>query len=422
MADLPETAVFDAGIYQIETTDPVLGGAPNAATGAGMSNIPHLQLARRTLWLKEQVDAITALLSSLNSQIAVLSQSQRMVAPVLVATTANITLSGLQTIDGVSVTAGRRVLVKNQTTPTQNGVYIAASGAWARATDMDNDTDIVPGVVVGVTAGTAQADTLWIMNSPNEGDAIAIGSTPLTFGNVTALSAPIASPAFSGAPTAPTAGQFNSSTLLANTQFVQRALGNFSDAQTFTGSFTLTAADAGKCYVYGEADPATITLPAISAAAIGSTFEFINTGTANLTVQRAGADQIDSGPAAVNSIAIPPNQSLKLVRSGGSSLWHPVGITAQAMGSTLSALLNSVGWQRLPSGLIIQWGAVTATTTLTSYNYPISFPTAALRVVGGSGNDAVPNSIVTAANFTNSQFRGVSNIANAQLNWIAIGH
>lgn len=54
---------------------------------------------------------------------------------VVVATTANITLSGTQTIDGVAVVAGNRVLVKNQTTASQNGIYVVAAGAWARASD-----------------------------------------------------------------------------------------------------------------------------------------------------------------------------------------------------------------------------------------------------------------------------------------------
>lgn len=57
MADLNDTAtVFPTGIYQIETTDPVLGGAPNESTGAGMVNIPHQQLAKRTKVLKSMLD------------------------------------------------------------------------------------------------------------------------------------------------------------------------------------------------------------------------------------------------------------------------------------------------------------------------------------------------------------------------------
>lgn len=57
MATLNDTGAWPVGIYQIEQTDPVLGGVPNEATGAGMSNIPHLQLARRTRITQELINA-----------------------------------------------------------------------------------------------------------------------------------------------------------------------------------------------------------------------------------------------------------------------------------------------------------------------------------------------------------------------------
>ena len=57
--------------------------------------------------------------------------------PVRVATTANITLSGTQTIEGVTVAADDRVLAKDQTTGSQNGVYKVSTGSWTRATDFD---------------------------------------------------------------------------------------------------------------------------------------------------------------------------------------------------------------------------------------------------------------------------------------------
>jgi hypothetical protein len=60
-----------------------------------------------------------------------------------VATTANITLSGTQTIDGVAVIAGERVLVKDQSTASQNGIYVVAAGAWTRATDTDTWNELV---------------------------------------------------------------------------------------------------------------------------------------------------------------------------------------------------------------------------------------------------------------------------------------
>lgn len=63
------------------------------------------------------------------------------------ATTANITLSGTQTIDGVAVAAGDRVLVKDQTTASQNGIYIASATAWSRAADADASSEIAGGMV-----------------------------------------------------------------------------------------------------------------------------------------------------------------------------------------------------------------------------------------------------------------------------------
>jgi len=83
MANLNENpAVFSGGIYQIEMTDPVLGGVPNVDTGAGMSNIPHLQLANRTAFLKKVIDdtglgAAAVPLVTLNSAAARLTGSYR---------------------------------------------------------------------------------------------------------------------------------------------------------------------------------------------------------------------------------------------------------------------------------------------------------------------------------------------------------
>lgn len=83
--------------------------------------------------------------------------------PVRVATTGDITLSGTQTIDGVAVTAGDRVLVKSQNTGSENGVYVVASGTWTRATDFDETSPIdeVNSAAVFVSQGTTLADTGW---------------------------------------------------------------------------------------------------------------------------------------------------------------------------------------------------------------------------------------------------------------------
>lgn len=93
------------------------------------------------------------------------------------ATTANITLSGAQTIDGVSVVAGDRVLVKNQSTSANNGIYVAALGSWSRATDMDAWSE-VPGSHVFVEEGTTYADCAFVCTA-NAGGSL--GSTAITW-------------------------------------------------------------------------------------------------------------------------------------------------------------------------------------------------------------------------------------------------
>lgn len=90
----------------------------------------------------------------------------------VVATTANIDLTtgGLLTIDGVTLTAGQRVLVKDQTTASENGIYDAAAGAWSRSDDSDGSpsSEIKGGNIVFVDQGTANADTVFVLNADGE--------------------------------------------------------------------------------------------------------------------------------------------------------------------------------------------------------------------------------------------------------------
>jgi hypothetical protein len=99
--------------------------------------------------------------------------------PVVNATTANITLSGEQTIDGV-LTSTSRILVKNQTNAAENGVYVTASGAWARATPLDTWDEHV-GAAVIVSDGTTNADTAWICTVDAGGT---LETTDITWGQL----------------------------------------------------------------------------------------------------------------------------------------------------------------------------------------------------------------------------------------------
>jgi hypothetical protein len=106
-------------------------------------------------------------------------------APVLVATAgANITLSGVQTIDGISVgNASERVLVKDQTVQTQNGIYIAGTGAWVYAADFTSNNNIALGSLVLVTSGAVNQGILFEQTCPDS--PVVIGTSLIAFAALT---------------------------------------------------------------------------------------------------------------------------------------------------------------------------------------------------------------------------------------------
>lgn len=93
------------------------------------------------------------------------------------ASTVNLTLSGTQTVDGVSLSAADIILVKNQTAPAENGVYAVAAGAWSRVPGMDTWAE-VPGTLVSVQQGTANADSLWLSTADTGGT---LNTTAISF-------------------------------------------------------------------------------------------------------------------------------------------------------------------------------------------------------------------------------------------------
>lgn len=110
---------------------------------------------------------------------------------VRVATTANITLSGTQTIDGVSLIAGDRVLVKDQSSASANGIYVVAAGAWSRSADADSAAELLGASVIS-TEGSTNADKVWLSTA----DSIVVGTTALPWiqvGSQVAVATPVTS-------------------------------------------------------------------------------------------------------------------------------------------------------------------------------------------------------------------------------------
>lgn len=163
-------------------------------------------------------------------------------APVRVATTANITLSGLLTIDGVTLIANDRVLVKNQTLSQNNGIYVAASTGWTRATDTDTWNEFI-GLKVFVSQGTVNANTFWQSNAAAGGT---LGTTAITFtsASVPTVTWSTTTPVLtSGQSVWQSNGVYNPSTnqtIWETPYLASLKVGNLSALSTNTGSLTVS--------------------------------------------------------------------------------------------------------------------------------------------------------------------------------------
>lgn len=371
---------------------------------------------------------------------------------VRVATTAAIALAGLQTIDGVVLVAGDRVLVKDQAAGAENGIYVAAAGAWARATDADSGTKLNAGALVPVEAGTVNADTIWMLKTDG---AIIVGATPIAFQwagglnaptqaagdnsakvantafvqaavaalvasspatldtlnelaaalgndanfaatvtNALALKAPLASPALTGNPTAPKPAKFDNSTKLATTSFVKEAGLLFNSWVTYSATGNISIADAGKPIQLAPAAPITLTLPATNAAPSGVAIFLRNTGSFPVTVQRFGSDTLVVGnDGSRTSIVMQPGDDLLLI-SNSVNNWFCVSGSAQLSGSgQFSASVSGNGYKKGPAGEIDQWvyaatGMAVAGSMMVTL--PIAFPSTFLSAVACSANGSSP--------------------------------
>jgi hypothetical protein len=124
----------------------------------------------------DSADAVT------KSYVDAIAEGLHIHEAVVAATTTNVTLSSAlengDTLDGITLATGNRILVKNQSTASENGIYVVqASGQPTRATDFDTATEIDSGDFVFVYSGTVNAATGWVQtNKP-----VTIGTDAIAF-------------------------------------------------------------------------------------------------------------------------------------------------------------------------------------------------------------------------------------------------
>lgn len=231
---------------------------------------------------------------------------------VRVATTANITLSGTQTIDGIAVVANDRVLVKNQTTGADNGIYICSAVSWSRSTDADSNTEVTPGMFVFVEEGSTNADSGWVLT--NDG-SITLGSTALSFTQ------------FSGA------GQITAGNGLTKT-------GNTLDIGTASATRIVVNADSIDL-ASGVATPGTYRSVTVD------TYGRVTAGTAPTTLSGYGIVDAQPLDATLTALAGVTTAADQLIYATGSDTFATTSLTATARSvlddTSTSAMRTTLG-------------------------------------------------------------------------------
>lgn len=321
-----EVGLYDADGDLVAVANCAPSFKPVLSQGSGRTQVVRMNLivsSTAQISLKIDPSVVLATREYVDSRILEELSKLDIKQSVRVATTANITLVGLQVVDGVSLNAGDRVLVKNQAAAKDNGPYVVAVGAWARAKDADNNAKVTPNLTVAVEVGATQADTIWQLVTDGP---IVVGTTALTFKDITDGFARLLSPSLAGNPTAPTPAQFDGSKSLATTEFVKRSGVEFSGFTTNAANLALTAAHVGGLHSFSGAAQLQATLPPTAGVAQAATITLVCAGNGGLKIVPAGADVVYTSTGVAGPLVLALGDTAEFIRLEGQ--WRLVGGTA----------------------------------------------------------------------------------------------
>jgi hypothetical protein len=313
MAYLDENATWEQGIYQWETQDPVVGGPD------GIDNVPTRQLANRTGYLKEQIAAHAAATDPhpqymTESEVhALVEVTQPQFDSTQKPASTEFVQRSLGNFQGVLqvTTSGTTTL-----TPANVGQFIDIFSAGAVVVGLPQSISCPLGATLLITNYASQSVTVNPYSGDSINNTVSLGSVTIAIngtgqfvnqgGGMWRLAGGDAllpsSGVMSGANWV-TPAQFDNSTRLATTSFVQRALGNLSDAVAITTSGALSSKDVGKIVLFGGSASQTLSMP--SGIRAGTSYYLYNWSPAAWTLTTSSGVFNGPGATGTNSLVIP---------------------------------------------------------------------------------------------------------------------
>ncbi len=226
---------------------------------------------------------------------------------------------------------------------------------------------------------------------------------------------------------------YDSSKSLATTEHVYNRMATFPGAGYLTDipNLTIDLEPVPELIYVGTVTGTTLRLPDPTVFRIGAVLEIVNIGTNNVTIVRKNSNNfiaLGNDGSTYTQFILKPGTNIRLT-SLGNNYWYNLGGSAQLEFSSgiFDKSLSTNGWQKLPSGLIIQWGVgTTSSSTNVLVTYPIVFPTA--RLSNYVTADSATNQFVTCDQlgvsglYVNGWLSNTGARTAVQFKWLAIGY